>query len=223
MPPRLTYAQDERRPLAPAPMTAYDPAVELWVAIPETHGRWAISDRGRLKVLIKQGSGNRLDVGTIRLGDLTLKGYRRFRTGGAGRLFRRAVHILVLETFVGPCPPGHEAAHLNGDRQDNCLGNLAWVTPVENASHKRLHGTDTSGERNSTAKLSAADVAAIRDSGHPTAHLAARFGVSRSQVNRIRAGLQWSLGGRGASVEDCKAQIAEIEEDRGMPLTVEAA
>ena len=27
------------------------------------------------------------------------------------------------------------------------------------------------------------------------------------------------LSGRGASVEDCKAQIAEIEEDRGMPLT----
>lgn len=31
------------------------------------------------------------------------------------------------------------------------------------------------------------------------------------------------LGGRGASVEDCKAQIAEIEEDRGMALTVEAS
>lgn len=31
------------------------------------------------------------------------------------------------------------------------------------------------------------------------------------------------LGGHGASVEDCKVQIADIEEDRGMPLTVEAA
>lgn len=27
------------------------------------------------------------------------------------------------------------------------------------------------------------------------------------------------LGGHGASVEDCKAQIAEIEEDKGMALT----
>jgi hypothetical protein len=31
------------------------------------------------------------------------------------------------------------------------------------------------------------------------------------------------LAGSGYSVEDCKAQIAEIEEDRGMPLTAEAA
>lgn len=30
------------------------------------------------------------------------------------------------------------------------------------------------------------------------------------------------LGGRAASVEACKREIADIEEDRGMPLTVEA-
>ncbi len=31
------------------------------------------------------------------------------------------------------------------------------------------------------------------------------------------------LGGHGASIDDCKAQIAEIEADKGMPLTVEVA
>lgn len=31
------------------------------------------------------------------------------------------------------------------------------------------------------------------------------------------------LGGRGSSVEDCKAQIADIEEDRDMPLTAGVA
>jgi len=36
------------------------------------------------------------------------------------------VHRLVLETFVGPCPPGEETCHINGDVSDNRLENLEW-------------------------------------------------------------------------------------------------
>lgn len=43
------------------------------------------------------------------------------------------VHHLVLRTFVGERPPGHEARHKNGDRLDNRAVNLCWGTKKQNA------------------------------------------------------------------------------------------
>jgi hypothetical protein len=40
-------------------------------------------------------------------------------------------HVLVLETFVGPRPDGHEADHINNDGFDNRLVNLQWLTHQE--------------------------------------------------------------------------------------------
>lgn len=41
------------------------------------------------------------------------------------------VYAIVLETFHGPCPPGSECWHLNGDREDNRASNLRWGIPQE--------------------------------------------------------------------------------------------
>lgn len=51
------------------------------------------------------------------------------------------VHRLVLTSFNGPCPEGHEARHLNGVRDDNRLDNLKWGTRQENVDDRRIHGT----------------------------------------------------------------------------------
>lgn len=53
----------------------------------------------------------------------------------------RLVHHLVLETFVGPRPPGAETRHLNGNPSDNRVSNLAWGTAWENSNDKIAHGT----------------------------------------------------------------------------------
>ncbi len=47
-----------------------------------------------------------------------------------------AVSVLVLETFVGPKPDGHEADHINFDSLDNRLVNLRWLTSEENQARK---------------------------------------------------------------------------------------
>lgn len=51
----------------------------------------------------------------------------------------RYIHRLVLEAFVGPCPEGMEARHINGDHQDNRLENLCWGTKEENMKDRVLH------------------------------------------------------------------------------------
>jgi DNA-binding CsgD family transcriptional regulator len=51
------------------------------------------------------------------------------------------VHRVVLEAFIGPCPPGLQCRHLNGNPADNRLDNLCWGTPAQNTEDKRRHGT----------------------------------------------------------------------------------
>lgn len=48
------------------------------------------------------------------------------------------------------------------------------------------------GEANGRAKLTANQVAAIRNSEVQTKHLVAQYGVSRTTVQKIRAGTQWA-------------------------------
>jgi hypothetical protein len=127
---------------------------------------------------------------------------RYLRVVIAGRPIR--VHRLVLDAFVGPCPEGYHGAHLNGDSGDNRLVNLAWVTPAENVAHKERHGTDRRtilktrpeiqprGERVWTAKITRSQADEIRSSGEKTMVLMARFGLSRTQIYRIRKGLRWA-------------------------------
>ena len=44
------------------------------------------------------------------------------------------IHRLVLETFTGPCPPGQEGCHDDGDPSNNRLENLRWDTKSANAA-----------------------------------------------------------------------------------------
>lgn len=125
---------------------------------------------------------------------LTIRGYKfvALRQGGKYQLAR--VHRLVLEAFVGPCPEGYEGCHNNGIPTDNRLANLRWGTRMENMSDKVAHGTDPKGERHPSAKLDDDKVRAIRamrEAGHTMQAIAARFGVSDTNVCSIVNRKHW--------------------------------
>ena len=50
------------------------------------------------------------------------------------------VHRLVLEAWVGPCPPGQMCRHLDGNKINNHLNNLRWGTALENAQDDARNG-----------------------------------------------------------------------------------
>ena len=62
------------------------------------------------------------------------------------------VHDVILQTFVGPRPEGHQASHKNGKNNDNRLANLAWETPSKNNQRKTRHGTQKFGIDNPMGK-----------------------------------------------------------------------
>lgn len=101
----------------------------------------------------------------------------------------RYVHRLVCEAFHGAAPPGTVTAHLDGNRQNNVPGNLAWVTPTENEGHKVAHGTKARGSRCGAAKLDENLVIAIRAAyriGFATqTAMAKAFGVSQTKISNV--------------------------------------
>ena len=109
-----------------------------------------------------------------------------FRRGG--RTVRASVHAVVMESFGGPCPVGHEVCHEDGNGHNNRLDNLRYGTKSSNQADKRRHGTHQDGERNACAKLTDTQVDEmrhLRSAGMKLRELAERFGVSESTVSRI--------------------------------------
>jgi hypothetical protein len=101
----------------------------------------------------------------------------------------RQEHRLVWEAAHGPIPPGHHVHHVNGNKRDNRLSNLELLTASE---HMRRH---KQGEGSPTAKLTAANVRAIRArfaaGGVTQTALAAEYGVKGVAVSNVVTRRTW--------------------------------
>lgn len=109
--------------------------------------------------------------------------------------YTHSIHRLVLETYIGPCPPGMIGRHLNGNNQDNRLENLCWGTPKENQQDRIRHGTSNRGERCGTSKLTEQKVRTIV-SIHKTGlftykGIAFQFDVGTTSIWRIIKRKTW--------------------------------
>ncbi len=122
-------------------------------------------------------------------------GYHCVTLSIAGKRRHVAVHTLVLEAFVGSAPfAGCECRHLNGDRTDNRLENLAWGTHRENTDDRLSHGTSTMGEDHHLARLTEDSVREIRQlhqDGVPGTELASRFGMSTATISQVVRRYTW--------------------------------
>lgn len=117
-------------------------------------------------------------------------GYRRVNLDGK----RIGVHVLMLEAFVGPCPSGMECRHLNDDKADNKLENLAWGTPKENKQDAIRNGLIRCGERHHKAKLtwkSVREIRRLRSLGFSATKLSRQYGVTLQQIMYIVKGEGW--------------------------------
>lgn len=162
-------------------------ATERWLPVVGYEGWYEVSDHGRVRRVAR---GSRTRPGFVLAPRPTRQGYRQVALFRYGQRRDRKVHQLVLESFIGPCPRGHECNHQDGDKANNCLGNLEWATPKANAQHAIRLGLRTGTH---TPRLTWPQVVEIRRLAglEPVEMTAARFGVSESTVYAIRSGRTW--------------------------------
>lgn len=79
-------------------------------------------------------------------------GYHFVRLVIGGKRKKWLVHSLMAEMFLEKKPgPGFQVRHLNGDKTDNRVENLAWGTAKDNANDRDLHGKTSRGRKHTNA------------------------------------------------------------------------
>lgn len=169
-------------------------AAESWRPVVGMESSHEVSDAGRIRALGSTDALGRRIHGRVLTNGRMSGRYVRVRLTHHGKHVERAIHILVLEAFVGPRPPGADACHGDGDRWNNRLDNLRWDSHAANQRDKITHGTIARGARNGWAKLTEADVRALRDmvaAGATVKDAAQAFGISDTHASQIVRRVRW--------------------------------
>jgi len=164
--------------------------IENWRPVVGYEGLYEVSDLGRVKSLGRPGWPGRIFAKTVS----PTVGYIQASLSRCGKAKLFMVHSLVLAAFVGPRPRGMEACHNNGVRTDCSLANLRYDTRRGNNADKWKHGTAVIGEKCHTAKLTEADVRAMRAewaSGADCATLGRKYGITTPNAWRACNRISW--------------------------------
>lgn len=161
---------------------------------------YAVSSLGHVMRAIPS---TRSEVGHLLAIRINQWGYHLVHLRSNTRDTHRPIHRLVAAAFLGPCPPNHEVNHLSGNKSDNAVTNLQYVTKSENHRHAyRFDLRSHVGSKHPRATLTEADVLLIRAVqrttlsniawGHQKRTLAARFGTTVRVIETIRSRQNWT-------------------------------
>lgn len=104
---------------------------EIWKDIPDYEGLYQVSNFGNVKSMNYNHTGKPKN--------LTIKshhsGYRMVMLCKNGNHKNKTIHILVATVFIEnplnkPC-----VNHIDGNKSNNCVSNLEWVSYSENTRH----------------------------------------------------------------------------------------
>ena len=109
---------------------------EAWKPISGWEGLYEISNCGRVKSLARMTSTGNRSVSERVLKHNVMKGYHCVTLQYDGRVKVYRVHRLVMDAFGGKQPSEeYQVNHIDGDKSNNSIDNLEWVTPKENTDH----------------------------------------------------------------------------------------
>ncbi len=162
---------------------------ETWRDVAGYEGAYEVSDLGRVRSLGRRTRCNTSGYRTWAPQDIKLvvrnatKRYLFFNARCTIRGNRSlSVHRVVAEAFLGPCPDGLQVDHIDGDKANNAVTNLRYVTGSANIRAAHAAGRNKSG-------ITDADVRKIRAAhGITQRELAEHYGVDPSFISKLRTG-----------------------------------
>jgi len=137
------------------------------------------------KIIMPQEHKGYLQVNLIRLSKNKKHNIRRTVT----------VHRLVAEAFVVNPKRKPQVNHKDGNKLNNNVSNLEWVTAAENIAHSVSNGlNNTYGSNNVNAKLKEEDIPEIKrrcSENEALISIALDYGVSIATISLIKHNRIW--------------------------------
>lgn len=145
--------------------------------------------------IYSQKSNKFLKIGT------STKGYSHVFLMNGGKSKAYYVHRLLMLTYFPPKDDSLVVNHIDGDKKNNRLDNLEWVTNRQNLLHaldsglRKMDSFDHKGENNPNSKLKKEDVVFIYESlknkDFSQKQLSERFEVSQMSISNIKNKKKW--------------------------------
>ncbi|MFT8928535.1 MAG: NUMOD4 domain-containing protein [Sporolactobacillus sp.] len=168
---------------------------EAWKAAYGFEGLYEVSNFGRIRsikryVPSKNGSV-RLVNSRILIVHRAYNGYLRVPMCRNAERKTVSVHRLVAETFIKNEFNKSFVNHIDGNKENNRVDNLEWVTPSENSKHALNHHlfVPKHGEDHPNSKLSSDDVKQIfylyNSRKYTQREIGNMFGIGRTAISRI--------------------------------------
>jgi DNA-binding Xre family transcriptional regulator len=172
---------------------------EKWIAIPfpeveENPPLYKVSNYGRIRSFQNDNVEGEI------IGGSKIQGYKSLNIRAKGKKsLNRYIHKLVAEFFV---PKDNEerkfVLHLDHDKLNNYWENIKWATREEMTIHNRENPAvkeRVMPKRTKNYKLTESKVIMIkkmlRSDKNRLKMIAKQFGITHTQLNRIRSGENW--------------------------------
>ena len=162
---------------------------EEWRPIPGYEGMYEISDFGNVRSLDRIDSNGRRRKGVPIHTKLDGGGYCLLHICKESKRKTFRPHVMVMLVFVGSCPAGYEVNHKDGNKPNNSLSNLEYLTRSDNDKHAFSIGLkDQAGEKNGNSRYTDDQVLEMRrlhDAGYTNKSIAKMIGCSRGNVSLV--------------------------------------
>lgn len=166
--------------------------IEQWLPISGFEGLYEVSNTG----LVRSPRGVRKPI-TNSFGYLQLGLYKH------GKGYTKRVNRLVAEAFIPNPDNKREVNHIDGNKLNNNVDNLEWVSSSENKIHAQRLGLSSKpplhkGESTWNSKLTKQEVLEIRRDykrftrGCGATTLGKKYGVSARTITYIVNGQRWN-------------------------------
>lgn len=176
---------------------------EIFRTIPG-YKRYSISNLGRLKLI----------DGSISKVKPRIDGYTRLTiTNDSGEYKDISFHILVAKTWIENKEDKPYVNHIDGNRSNNRVSNLEWVTPSENCYKRTVHPEVTTAIKAAQCDPETGEIIKV----WPTARDAAKY--FNCNANSIR--MAWNSGEIISGYKWRKGQDVEIVEEDWKKLTLD--